>query len=61
MKHHDRIISMLKSLAEYEEKLRHHNPDSLPNGVDMKKLESAYDELSDYEFRLVKKSASRHA
>lgn len=55
MRHKERVMRMISSFDELEDRLRRHDPNALPEGVDIKKLERAYDLITGYEFRLVKK------
>lgn len=52
---HKERVEMLRAMYKRMlEKLEGHDPAHLPEGIDMRKLESAYDELLGYEFVLKK-------
>ena len=55
MRHEERIENLKRMYRLMLDKLEKHDPKHLPANIDMKKLETAYDELADYEYVLKKK------
>lgn len=56
MRHQDRVLELKALYEDLLKKLAAHDPGKLPNKVDIKKLEKAYEELKDYVFVLKKVS-----